>query len=349
MSKKNRNSFIKTHPIAPQKRLVTSLLDAMQDGREYASLVDVNAQSLDLGSEIKRSIAEIETIRKHPLLVYAANVINVSSGASTEISYVDDLPFSELVSAVPSDIDTVDIIIVTPGGLAQQVSQFVNRVRARFKNVSMVIPYMAMSAGTIWALSGNEIWMDQRAFLGPIDPQVPSKDGRFIPAQALIALLKTIQDRGQENIKKGQNPDWSDILILQNMDAKEIGNTVSLSQYSVQLAHEYLLNYKFRDWLKHSNGNDVTPQERYDRAMEVAQKLCSHEHWKVHSHGISREVALSELKIQISHPEDIQGFERAIHRFWALLYWAFENTAIMKIFISSQYSLFKSRLPTTQK
>jgi len=348
MSKKNRNSFIQRHSTPPKKKPVDSLLDVMEDGKEFASLVDVAPQGINLRDEIRKSISEIEAIRKHPTLVYAANVINVPSGISTEISYVDDLPFSEMVSSVPDNIDEIDIVIVTPGGIAQQVSQFVNRLRPRFKNVSMILPYMSMSAGTIWAISGNEIWMDQRAFIGPIDPQVPGKDGRFVPAQALVALLKEIQNRGQENIKNGQNPDWSDILILQNMDAREIGNTLSLSQYSVQLAYEYLLNHKFRDWQKHSNGESVTPQERSDRANKVANMLCSHEHWKVHSHGISREVAWNELKIKINHPEDVSGLERAIRRFWALLYWIFENSPTAKIFISSQYSLFKSR-PVSQK
>ena len=348
MSHKN-NRFIQSHSTPPQKKPVESLLDVMQDGREYASLVDVAPKDLNLRDEIRRSIKEIETIREHPLLVYAANVINVPPGASTEITYSDDLPFSEMVSSIPPEVETIDIVIVTPGGLAQQVSQFVNKVRPRFKNVSMILPYMAMSAGTIWALSGNEIWMDKRAFIGPIDPQVPGKDGRFIPAQALLALLKTIQERGQENIKKAQNPDWSDILILQNMDAKEIGNALSLSKYSVQLATDYLINFKFRDWPTHRNGASVTPQERADRANEVAQMLCSHEHWKVHSHGISREVAWNELKIKINHPEEVLGLERAIHRFWALLYWVFENSPLTKMFISSEYSLFKSKVPISQK
>jgi len=347
MSKNKRRSFIEAHS-TPKKKPVDSLLDVMQDGREFASLVDVVPKDLNVRDELRKSIAEIETIREHPLLVYAANVINVPVGASTEISYIDDLPFSEMVSSVPAEIDTINILIVTPGGLAQQVSQFVNRVRPRFNNVSMILPYMAMSAGTIWALSGNEIWMDQRVFIGPIDPQVPSKDGRFVPAQALLALLKTIQVRGQENLTNGQNPDWSDMLILQNIDAKEIGNALSLSEYSVQLATDYLLNYKFRDWPTHSNGAPVTPTERTDRANEVVQKLCSHEHWKVHSHGISRETAWNELKIKINHPEDMPGFERAIHRFWALLYWTFDNSPIAKMFLSSQYAMFKTK-PISQK
>ncbi len=341
MSKKKK-SFIQAHA-THAKKPVSSLLDVMQDGNEYSSLVDVAPQNMNFRDELRRAITDIEAVRKRPLVVYAANVINTPAGSSPEISHIDDLPFSEMISSIPTGTDAIDILIVTPGGIAQQVSQFVNKVRPRFKDVGMIIPYMAMSAGTIWALSGNEIWMDSRAFIGPIDPQVPGKDGRFVPAQALLALLKQIQDKGQDNIKNGQNPDWSDILILQNMDAKEIGNTISLSKYSVQLAAEYLNNYKFRDWTKHADGTIVTASERAKRAEEVANMLCSHEHWKVHSHGISRDVAWNELKIKISHPEDLPGFERSIRRFWALLFWMFDNSAIMKIFISNNYSLFKLR------
>lgn len=204
-----------------------------------------------------------------------------------------------------------------------------------------MIPYMAMSAGTIWALSGNEIWMDARAFIGPIDPQVPGKDGRFIPAQAILALLKRIQENGQENIENGKNPDWSDIMILQNMDAKEIGNALSLTKYSVQLATEYLKTYKFKG-LINSDGTPATDVERANKAEQVATLLCSHELWRTHSHGISRDVAASEqLGLKICHPEDVPGLERAIRRFWALLYFLFDNSDIMKVFISNQYSIFK--------
>lgn len=345
MPKQNK-SFIERHsgPPRPQKKVVKSLLDTMRDGIEYQSLVDVVPVSdLDISIELRRAIKDIEDIRQHPLVVYAGNVIKPSAG--NEIAYIDDLPFSEMIDAVPST-DSLDILAVTPGGLAQQVSQFVNRVRSRFNNVSMILPYMAMSAGTIWALSGNEIWMDQRANIGPIDPQVMGKDGRFIPAQAILALLKRIQEDGQENIKKGQTPDWSDRLILQNMDPKELGNALSLSQYSIQLATEYLKHYKFRDWKVHgSDGTPVTPEQIAARAAEVADRLCSHEYWKVHSHGISREVAWTELKIKIEHPEDVPGFARALRRFWALLYWLFETQPLTKMFLSQQYTLFKT-MPT---
>lgn len=336
---KKKSSFIQSHA-GPQKRVVDSLLDVMQDGREYESLVGVTAPNMGFREELRRGISDIEAIRNRPLIVYAANVINVPAGSSPGISYIDDLPFCEMVSAIPAGADALDILIVTPGGSAQQVSQFVNHVRPRFDNVAFIIPYMALSAGTIWALSGNEIFMDARAFIGPIDPQVPDKEGRFVPAQAILALLKEIQSNGQKNIENGKNPDWSDIMILQNMDAKEIGNALSLSKYSIQLATEYLKVYKFRDWI-HINGTPATDAERATAAEKVANLLCSHETWRTHSHGISRDVVHSELGLKINHPEDVPGLERTIRRFWALLYFLSDNTDTIKLFISGQYSLFK--------
>ena len=87
---KSKRKFRPSPPSSHVKKPVTSLLDVMQDGREYASLVDVAPKGLNLRDELMRAIAEIETIRKHPLIVYAANVINVPAGALTEIGYVDE-------------------------------------------------------------------------------------------------------------------------------------------------------------------------------------------------------------------------------------------------------------------
>jgi hypothetical protein len=316
----------------------------MAEGREYVSLVDVApAPEMNFRDEIRRAVSEVEGVRNRPLICYMGNVVR-SLEAPASINRSDDLPFSEMVASVPNSATSIDIAIVTPGGLVQQVSHFVNRMRPRFNDVSFLIPHMAMSAGTIWALSGNEIWMDERAFLGPIDPQVPSRDGRLVPAQAILTLLRDIQQAGEERLKNGQNPPWSMIRLLDNMDAKEIGDALAQSQYSIQLAADYLENHKFRDWLSHSDGRVVTRDEKSARAREVATKLCSHEDWKVHSHGISRDVAWNKLKIRIGEPETVPALHRTMRRLWALMYWLFENTAVSKVFISTHYALFRTHV-----
>lgn len=326
-------------------RTVSSLLDAMNDDGEYGSLVDLSPINLDLRGEIRRAIADIEAIRGRPLLLYAGNVVRPNAGPFSAIDQTDDLPFAELVNATPQANRAIDVMVVTPGGSGQQVSLFVDKLRHRFDSVSFLLPAQCMSAGTIWVLSGDEIWMDERAYIGPIDPQVPSRDGRWVPAQALLVLIKDIQDKGQAAISQGNQPDWTHIEILRNIDPKEIGNAISGSNYSIQLAASYLNDYKLKNWkIRSKTGLPVTPAHRQTRASEIATKLCAHDLWKAHSHGISRDVAWNVVRLKIEKPEAVAGLQRALRRLWALLHWTFETTPIVKIYMSQNYAMFRQQL-----
>jgi len=328
-------------------RRIDSLLDNMEDGREYESIIGVITQpnialNINVDKEMKRAIAEIVKVRKRPLICYIANITNAALPGSRSIEQIDDLPFSEMVSMVPIEAKEIDVLIVTPGGSAEQVARFVNHLRPRFDKISFIVPSMAMSAGTIWAMSGDEIIMDSRATIGPIDPQVRGADGNFVPAQSVLTLIKEIQARGEELMSKGQSPLWTDLQILNRIDAKEIGSAVNSSDYSIELVTDYLYNFKFKDWNTHSDGRPVHDEEKKERAKTIAKNLCDHGLWKTHSRGITREVAWDVCKIKITHPEDIKGLARTIRRFWALLYWTFESANFYKMFISENYTIFKA-------
>jgi hypothetical protein len=261
---------------------------------------------------------------------------------SISIDDNDDLPFSEMIAKIPESENKLDVILVTPGGSAQQVAKFVDKLRPRFDDVAFILPYMAMSSGTIFSMSGNEIIMGKNSYIGPIDPQVPNKEGFYIPAQAVLTLIDFIQKRGEDLISKGQNPLWTDLHILRQLDGKEIGNAINASRYSMELVEGYLHNYKFKDWYAHSDGRPVTDEDKKDRAKKIAEMLCSHQQWKTHSRGITRDVAWEVCKIKITHSESIDNLDRAMRRFWALMYWVFENTAIYKAFISETYCIFRN-------
>lgn len=185
--------------------------------------------------------------------------------------------------------------------------------------------------------------MDERAFLGPIDPQVPSKDGTFVPAQALLTLLAKIQKEGDAALAAKKNPPWALIRLLDQMDQRHLGAAISASRYVVTMAAEYLGRYKLASWRKHSStGSPVTPEERSRRAREIAERLCSHDRWKAHGHAISRDVLHQELKILIDHPEQERGMERAVRRLWAMLYYIFDKSSAVKIMVSRNYSFVRS-------
>ena len=341
--KKGRNNLelISFGKNLSQGQPVTSFLDIMQDGKEYESIISLKNVNVDFTQEIKRSLREISSIRGRPLICYAANVINNSLTQSISFDNSDDTPFLEMVHNAPNDNRDLDIILVTPGGSAETVAYLVKQIRERFDHVAFILPYMAMSAGTIFCMSGDEIIMDESAFFGPIDPQVPGKNGRWLPAQSLETLLKDIQERGNVQIKNGLQPDWTDILILNNIDPKELGNVVNGSKLSTRLVSEYLEEYKFKSWNTHHDGKMVTSSEKKQKASEIAKKLCDHSLWLSHASRISRKIAWEECGLKIIHPENINGLARAIKRFWAMMNFMFEKILIVKVFASENYTLFR--------
>lgn len=313
----------------------------MQDGREYESIVGVTAANPNVNSEIRRGIGEIETIRNRPCLCYVANLARELPNRGIESS--DYLPFVEMVGTVPSDQKCVDVLLATPGGSVETVGQFVEALRGRFDDVAFIVPAQAMSAGTLWALSGDSVWMTNRAYLGPIDPQVPGRDGRFLPIQALLTLLATIQKSGEERMAKGLQPEWSHIVLLKNMDLKELGAAMTSSKYVVNLASQFIERFKLRHWETHSSsGGLVTAADRHARAEEIAAALCSHDRWKAHGHAINRDVLWRDLKLKVDHPETVPNLDRAIRRLWALWYYLFENSPVTKGLISKNYAFFRN-------
>ena len=315
---------------------VASLLSEIQDGNEYQSIVDKQLlPGTNLFDDIVRGIAEIEAIRGRPCLLYVGNVVKKDEGEAS-IDSSDDLPFREMVAKVPAEQQSVDIFLATRGGSAQQVSNFVNCLRPRFDEVHFIIPSFCMSAGTLFALSGDHIWMTERASLGPIDPQVPIAGGRYVPAQALLLLVAEIQRLGGEAMAKGLPVPWAYVRVIDTMDKKELGEALTASQYSETMAAQFLQKYKFRRWtVKETSQVPVSDADRTRRAAEIAEALGSHDRWKSHGHAITRDVLWQELKLKIDHPDTV--LNRAIMRLWAVLTYSIDKSPIVKLLCSSSY------------
>lgn len=111
-------------------------------------------------------IREIEELTGRPLLIYVADFNNPDSALKAE----DKTGFSDLIENV--DQDEVDFLIHSPGGFAEVAEAIVGMLRGRFTHIRFAIPNMAKSAATLLVLSGDELLMDHRSELGPVDPQV---------------------------------------------------------------------------------------------------------------------------------------------------------------------------------
>lgn len=338
----------KKAPPRPQRPKANSMLAVMKDGREFESLLEYQFDDINIVGEIRECLKEISLIRNRPVICYVANVVR-AVGGSISIEDADKLPFEEMIASVPAEAREIDVVLVTPGGYAHTVDIFVNTLRSRFEKVGFIVLERAMSAGTIFVMSGDEIIMSGRSYIGPIDPQIRGRNGNFMPAQSLFTLIEEINDRGQKAINGGRQPRWSDIQILRGIDPLEIGNVMTASDYSIKLVKSYLADYKFRFWNNHSNGATVTQNEKETRANEIGSLLCNHNIWKNHGHAIHREAAWEVCRLKIEHSENIGDLDRIMRRLWALYYWMFDRMQVAKVFLSENYCVLRTGDINNQK
>jgi hypothetical protein len=82
----------------------------------------------------------------------------------------------------------------------EAVEKLVEVVRHHYQLIYFVIPVAAMSAGTIFCMSGDKIYMDYSSSLGPIDPQVPDREGKFlVPALGHLDKVNEIIGKSRDN------------------------------------------------------------------------------------------------------------------------------------------------------
>lgn len=206
-------------------------------------------------------------------------------------------PFRDFIEDLKSDTvqhQTLCIILNTPGGSAETVEKLVKITRHHYQEVYFIVPDSAYSAGTIFCMSGDKIFMDYSSSLGPIDPQV-FNGKNWVPALGYL-------DKVEEMINKSAlgKLTQAELIMLREQDLAMLRRHEQARELTVALLKEWLVKYKFKNWNFHKDGTHVTPKQKEDRAKEIAKDLGDNKLW--HSHGRSIGVAalthILKLKIE---------------------------------------------------
>ncbi|MBW4763395.1 serine dehydrogenasease [Prevotella melaninogenica] len=203
------------------------------------------------------------------------------------------------------------ILLTTTGGSATVVERYVNIIRKHYSKVIFIVPDYAYSAGTIFCMSGDEIWMDYFSVLGPIDPQVPNKEGKYVPALGYLDKINELI----EKCKKGTITN-AEFLILKDFDLAELRHYEQAKELTISLLKKWLVKYKFKNWNKHKNGNNVTLNEKEARAEQIADALGDNNQWKTHARPINIE-ELEELKLKIEDYSDREEERELIRKYYS--------------------------------
>ena len=211
------------------------------------------------------------------------------------------------------------VILDTPGGSIDVAERIVNITRHFYPDhVAFLVPDRAMSAGTILAMSGDEIWMDYYSCLGPIDPQVEvgGPDGpRLVPALAYLEQYKRMQDLAS----KGRLTQ-ADALMLSKLDLAELRRFELERDRSIALIKDWLAQYKFKNWTKtRSRNKTVTRRMRVQRAAQIARQLQSLRRWGSHGRGITMQVLSEELRLVIDNYGARLEFHELVRHYFGLM------------------------------
>lgn len=208
--------------------------------------------------------------------------------------------------------DAIYVFLTTSGGSIIPVQRMVDILRHFYKEVNFIVPDYAYSAGTIWCMSGDNIYMNYYSALGPIDPQVQNKDGNLVAALGYLDKINELLVKAKQN-----QLSQAEFLILKDFDLAELRSYEQAKELAVDMLKKWLTKYKFKDWTTHSKtGMSVTQKQKEDRALEIANKLSDNNLWKSHGRPIGIQVLRDDLHLKIIDFEQDKELNRIISEYY---------------------------------
>jgi len=241
---------------------------------------------------LTKQLSELEDHFNGDFISYSGPIVDGNENQILNI--VEDLAKDE------NKKDSLFIILTTPGGSAIAVERFVNIIRHHYNEVNFIIPNYAYSAGTIFCMSGDQIWMDYFSVLGPIDPQVMNKEGRFVAALGYLDKVNEMLEKAKANELTN-----AEFLILKEIDLAELRGYEQARDLTTGMLKKWLVKYKFKNWTTHRTnpallGQEVTLAEKQKRAQEIATALSDNKEWCSHGRPINIET-LEKLRLEVAN------------------------------------------------
>ncbi len=289
--------------------------------------------------ELKRLINAYNETRKTYVLIYAAAVEKPIPDSA--LCMDDCYAIRDLLGDKNSK--ELDFYIETPGGRGDAAEEIVRFTREKFEKVNFVISGEAKSAGTVLALSGDEILMTNSGSLGPIDAQL--KIGRStVSAHDYLEWVDSKREEAERNGKL--NP--FDAVITAQISPGELNHVLYAQKFSEDLVKEWLPKYKFKNWITtKTRGIEVTQEMRQQRANEIASELLNHAKWR--SHGRSIKISdLDSIGLQVVKIDNDQTLANIVYRIQTIIRLLFLNTTIYKIIATESGNVIRQAMPTTE-
>lgn len=192
----------------------------------------------------------------------------------------------------------LDLVLHTPGGGIPETESLVGYLRAMFGNdIRVIVPQIALSAGTMLACASRYIIMGKQSSLGPIDPQING-----IPAHGVIEEFNRAVK--EISLNPATIPVWQ--TIIGHYHPSFIGECEKAIAWSDEMVKEWLVTGMYAE---------LGQAEAQQRAETVVNELGNHALTKSHARHISVDRAkhIGLTVIEMESDQQLQDAVLSVH------------------------------------
>ena len=233
----------------------------------------------------RKYLKELSEYTKRNVITYYSSWLNKSGANNLEINDNDMSGFMNSIHGLDCT-KGLDLILHTPGGSPAAAEAIVKYLRNKFNyDIRIIVPQLAMSAGTMIACAGKVIIMGKQSSLGPIDPQFNG-----IPAYNIKMEFEEAKKDLLENPANAQY--WA--IKLQQYPAAFMKTAIDAIDLSGKLLKEWLSSCMFDE----SKEGEIVEN--------IVSKLNEHDDSKIHGRHLSADFCKTiGLKIQMMEEDGV--------------------------------------------
>ena len=233
--------------------------------------------------------------------------VSPSKALWAEIGLIEELNVEDVIYKLKqNNITNLILVINSFGGGVSSSFKIAYALRKNFKNITVFVPHIAASGGTLIALAGNEIVMGDMSTLTPIDVQM-ERNGKMYSVNAMIRSFSALNDLFKDTAEEDAPYPWK--AMANKLDPVEFQEWIDASSLMELHAEKILeMNESFRD------NKDI-----------IINKLTSG--YPVHSYTITVEEAKEIFGGHIHHGDE-KRFNKLWHasRLWVKKYIGVESS-----------------------
>ncbi len=255
-------------------------------------------------------LRKLNRVTKRNIIAYYSGWLQKPGLAGIHVNDADKNGFMTVIHKLDRS-KGLDLILHTPGGDTAATESLVDYLRSMFEtDIRVIVPQLAMSAGTMIACAAKEIVMGSHSSLGPIDPQY---NGR--PAHGVLEEFS----RAFEEMKADQSKAFVWQPILQKYNPTLVGECEKAVAWSNEMSVEWLISGMFKGEIGATK-----------KAKEVVKELGDHAVTKSHARHLSLK-RCQEIGLKVAALEDDQPLQEAVLSVHHAFVLTLSQTAAFKI------------------